>query len=110
VYTMGSNQDGKLGLGRTDIEESNVPCLVESLSGEHVVDVSAGSSHTAAVTSEGLGYSWGQSECGALGLGDMIDPVWLPTVIRAFSDNQIPLKTVSCGTLHTGFLSSIQIS
>ena len=31
VYAMGSNADGKLGVGDCDMAFSNVPCLVEDL-------------------------------------------------------------------------------
>lgn len=31
LYTMGSNQDGKLGIGSSRILSANVPTLVESL-------------------------------------------------------------------------------
>ena len=47
VYSMGNNSDGKLGVGQTGLKCSNVPCLVENLSG--IVKVACGSSHTLAI-------------------------------------------------------------
>ena len=31
VYSMGSNAEGKLGVGENTLRHSNVPCLVEGL-------------------------------------------------------------------------------
>jgi alpha-tubulin suppressor-like RCC1 family protein len=47
-----------------------VPCLVESLTSENLLTVSCGASHTVAVSDEGYAYSWGQTEYGALGIGN----------------------------------------
>ncbi len=68
VYSMGNNSDGKLGVGQPHLKNSNVPCLVENLSG--IVKVACGGSHTLAVHENGQVYSWGQGYNGALGLND----------------------------------------
>lgn len=47
------------------------PKLVETLKSIFVVDVSAGSSHSAAITSDGDLYTWGLGEYGRLGHGDV---------------------------------------
>ena len=57
VYCMGSNQDGKLGVGERTLRQSNVPCLVEGLS--DVVKVACGMAHTLALTRTGEVYCWG---------------------------------------------------
>jgi len=68
VYCMGSNQDGKLGVGEKTIRNSNVPCLVEGIS--DVKQVACGSSHTLALSKKGEVFSWGSGFYGALGVGD----------------------------------------
>ena len=68
VYTMGSNTDGKLGIGERTLRQSNVPCLVEGLEG--IKKVACGMSHTVAVGDSGEVWVWGQGFYGALGLGD----------------------------------------
>lgn len=65
VYSMGSNIDGKLGVGQQTLKHSNVPCLVENLQG--IVKVACGSGHTLAMGEQGQVYSWGQGLYGALG-------------------------------------------
>ena len=57
VYCMGSNADGKLGVGENTLRQSNVPCLVEGLQG--IAKVACGTSHTLAVTHRGEVYAWG---------------------------------------------------
>ena len=46
------------------------PKLVEALKAKRVRDVSCGSSHSAAITSNGELYTWGLGEYGRLGHGD----------------------------------------
>lgn len=58
VWTWGSNVYGQLGLGAV-VYQAPYPVLVEGLSEENVVDVSAGQYHTLALTSDGKVYSWG---------------------------------------------------
>ena len=67
LYTWGGkNTDGKLGLG--DNTDRYTPTKVPGLSG--VITVSLGDSHSAAVTSDGSLYTWGNNKHGQLGLGD----------------------------------------
>jgi X-linked retinitis pigmentosa GTPase regulator len=67
VYSMGSNADGKLGIGDINKKVCNVPTLVEGI--YNIKKVSCGLSHTLAVDNDGRAYSWGQSFYGALGIG-----------------------------------------
>ena len=64
---MGSNSDGKLGIGDISKKLCNVPTLVEGIF--NIRKVSCGLSHTLALDTEGRSYSWGQSFYGALGVG-----------------------------------------
>ena len=57
MYAMGSNADQKLGIGSQDVRSVNVPTLVEGIC--NIVKVSVGNSHTIALGSDGVAYSWG---------------------------------------------------
>jgi alpha-tubulin suppressor-like RCC1 family protein len=65
---MGSNEDGKLGLGVSakELEMSASPRLVESL--KSVKSVATGLSHSLAIAREGSNsmvvYGWGRAENG----------------------------------------------
>ena len=71
VYAWGYNYAGQLGSGNTN--DSYNPLAVNSagaLSGKVIVSISAGNSHSAAVTSDGLVYTWGYNANGELGIGN----------------------------------------
>lgn len=46
------------------------PKMIESLQGKHVREIACGSGHSAAITSKGELYTWGQGDHGRLGHGD----------------------------------------
>ena len=54
---MGSNADSKLGIGTQDVRSVNVPTLVEGIC--NIVKVACGNSHTIALGSDGIAYTWG---------------------------------------------------
>ena len=45
------------------------PTLIAGLAGKQVVQIACGSTHSAAVTSEGELYTWGRGNYGRLGHG-----------------------------------------
>ena len=47
--------------------------MVEGLQGKHVRDIACGSSYSAAITSNGELYTWGQGHRGQLGHGDILN-------------------------------------
>lgn len=57
MYTFGCNDEGALGRDTTEEGSEMVPGKVTL--GEKVVQVSAGDSHTAALTEDGSVYIWG---------------------------------------------------
>uniref|UniRef100_A0A7S4NPQ6 BTB domain-containing protein n=1 Tax=Guillardia theta TaxID=55529 RepID=A0A7S4NPQ6_GUITH len=79
VWAWGSAEYGKLGVGDVsslpaDAEGhvfSPIPLHVDELRGMKVMQVSAGSSHSMAVTRQGIVYAWGSAEHGKLGQGMM---------------------------------------
>lgn len=77
LYTIGSNSDGRLGVGKKAIGQSKSPCLVEALAHVRVAEVACGGGHTLAVDEQGRGYAWGLGETGALGCG-AVETLWTP--------------------------------
>ena len=68
VYSWGSNRFGQLGIQDKFLKRTSVPQLVEVTS-DSVVNVSAGTAHTLALTSQGIMFGWGANKEGQLGLG-----------------------------------------
>ena len=48
------------------------PKMVESLQGKHVREIACGTGHSAAITTNGELYTWGQGDHGRLGHGDTV--------------------------------------
>lgn len=78
---MGSNHEGRLGIGETKMPHTSQPCLVETLSAHHAVDISCGWGHTVAITKDGAAFSWGVGEFGALGSGFTRNE-WTPVRVK----------------------------
>ncbi|CAH0722311.1 unnamed protein product, partial [Brenthis ino] len=93
VYSWGEGEDGKLGHGNRITLEA--PRLIESLSGERVVDIACGSAHSACVTARGHLYTWGLGEYGRLGHGDDITQL-LPKMVEALAGFRV--IQVACGS------------
>ena len=68
MFSWGEGDDGKLGHGTR--QSCFKPRQVMALRSRRVRDISAGSSHSAAITSCGHLYTWGLGEYGRLGHGD----------------------------------------
>ncbi|XP_052197694.1 ultraviolet-B receptor UVR8 isoform X2 [Diospyros lotus] len=109
LYTWGSNENGCLGNGRTDVshlpERVQGPFLTTS-----VCQVSCGWKHTAAI-SEGNIYTWGwggshgtfsedgHSSGGQLGQGSDVDYI---KPMRVHLGKNVKALQISCGFNHTG--------
>lgn len=65
LYTWGSGYQGQLGQGT--VCKSSTPALVTGLCDAFVSAVFCGSSHNAAIASDGNLYTWGSNKHGALG-------------------------------------------
>lgn len=98
VYCMGSNANGKLGIGDRHKLFSSSPSLVESLSQHIAIKVSCGWTHTAVITEEGLLFTWGNGEYGQLGNG-LYEDSWTPKFVMKNTQD------VSCGARHMGAVS-----
>jgi alpha-tubulin suppressor-like RCC1 family protein len=84
IFSCGRNSSGELGIG--DLEDRELPTLVEELFGMHVVGISAGVLHSTAITKDGDLFSWGKGWYGQLGQGHSRDTrvpkkVWIPETV-----------------------------
>ena len=106
-YTWGSNKYGQLGHRRqnaviSSLDDPAVPRLVSYFVSEGilVLSVSCGEAHTAALTNDGLLYTWGCSQNGRLGReGSNTIPCVVSTLAKS------PVLAVSCGGYHTAALT-----
>jgi len=100
LYTWGYGSNGRLGHGA----EADVvlPTVVEALANEKIVHVSCGGHHTAAVTDNGLLYTFGWNHYGQLGHSSSSDSngcSLLPVLVEVLKSNFV--VQVSCGEQHT---------
>jgi hypothetical protein len=65
VWSWGNNHDSQLGNTRMTADQSTKAVRSGTLSG--VVAIAASASHSAAVTSQGVAWAWGQNNGGSLG-------------------------------------------
>ncbi|XP_035245094.1 regulator of chromosome condensation [Anguilla anguilla] len=110
VYTFGCNDEGALGRDTAEEGSETSPGKVEL--GERVVQVSAGDSHTAALTEEGVVYAWGsfRDNNGVIGLLEPMrksaSPVKYlidePVVKIASGNDHLVMLTVSGGLYSSG--------
>ena len=74
LFGWGWGKYGQLGTGSMRSSASPVPISISNqLEGSYIVDVSAGYSHSAFVTSCGRLFSTGRNDMGQLGLGHLLD-------------------------------------
>ncbi|KAL6746527.1 regulator of chromosome condensation 1/beta-lactamase-inhibitor protein II, partial [Haematococcus lacustris] len=98
LYTWGKGLGGQLGHGTAAL--SCQPRLVTAFPqlGLRVMAVSCGAFHTAAITSDGALYTWGNGLAGKLGHGSHAAAL-LPRKVLALSSYVV--SSVSCGWWHT---------
>ena len=65
VFTWGGGSMGQLGLG--DYLRQSLPVRVSNLDGKRIRGISCGKRHSAAVSEEGVLFTWGSNEYGQLG-------------------------------------------
>jgi alpha-tubulin suppressor-like RCC1 family protein len=110
VFSSGCGLRGALGHG--DVNSHEIPLQIEALAGLKIVDISAGSFHSAAVSSFGDVYTWGWNTNGQLGLPKVAEHTFekaseshqqvytTPQLIDLDDDNDAVAK-VFCGSKHT---------
>lgn len=86
VFSWGEGEDGKLGHNnRLSLDK---PRLIEGLKSKRIRDIACGSSHSAAITSNGELYTWGLGEYGRLGHGDNVTQL-KPKLVSNGSDSGV---------------------
>jgi alpha-tubulin suppressor-like RCC1 family protein len=108
-YCWGGNEYGQLGNGNTGTD-SNVPVLVSQgarPSGVTFSSISAGSSHTCAVGSNGEGYCWGDNGSGQLGNGNTGTGSNVPVLVsQGARPSGVTFSSISAGGSHTCAIGS----
>uniref|UniRef100_A0A8C7F560 Regulator of chromosome condensation 1 n=1 Tax=Oncorhynchus kisutch TaxID=8019 RepID=A0A8C7F560_ONCKI len=108
IYTFGCNDEGALGRETTEEGSEMVPGKVAL--DERVVQVSAGDSHTAALTDDGAVYIWGsfRDNSGVIGLLEPLKKVTVPVkvpmkgpVMKIASGNDHLVMLTASGDLYT---------
>lgn len=108
VYTFGCNDEGALGRDTSEEGTEMVPAKVELA--EKIVQVSAGDSHTAALTEEGTVFVWGsfRDNNGVIGLLEPMKKCTVPTkvpmdkaVIKISSGNDHLVMLTVDGEIYT---------
>ncbi|XP_078618718.1 X-linked retinitis pigmentosa GTPase regulator-like isoform X2 [Branchiostoma floridae x Branchiostoma japonicum] len=99
LYAFGNN--GETQLGVTGMQTSPSPVLVESMTAQNIIALSAGTDHSAALTGDGKVYVWGGGSEGQLGLGEDTTECTEPTLLD-FDSKAI---SISCGYYHTAVVT-----
>lgn len=95
VYSWGDGDYGKLGHGTCTTHKQ--PKLVMAPFTDKVIKcIQAGYRHSAAVSEDGLLYTWGEGDHGRLGHGDTTGRQ-IPTLVRDLTN----VGSVACGSAHT---------
>jgi len=94
VFCWGQNTNGQLGDGTTT--RSSTPVKV-GFSNKTIIQISAGYSHTCAVSSGGEAFCWGANGSGRLGDGTSVQRL-TPTVVSGLTSG---VKSISSGLDHT---------
>ncbi|ELR15150.1 regulator of chromosome condensation (RCC1) repeat domain containing protein [Acanthamoeba castellanii str. Neff] len=85
MWTWGDGASGQLGHGTE--EEELVPRQVMALEQVNIIAVAAGKAHTAALTSQGEVWTWGDGSDGQLGHGAAILRYCKPLLIESLKDS-----------------------
>ena len=93
VFAWGDNKFGQLGLGDTRSRRS--PALVNGLWALPVRQLAAGDTHSAALTSNGFLFSWGDARKGQLGLPVSAEVATHAAMSRTASDRRRAARRVN---------------
>ncbi|XAR73139.1 hypothetical protein NMG60_11007005 [Bertholletia excelsa] len=98
VYATGLNDYGQLGISG-DISYTTVPLRVSGLP-NNIIKVSAGYSHSSAITVDGELYMWGNNSDGQVGLGKKAAKlVSLPSKVECLTG--VSIKMIALGCAHS---------
>lgn len=103
VYTLGSNRDGKLGLGHANPIETFCPSLVDGLVGFKAEQVACGWTHTIVLTKEGGVFAWGCGNYGQLGTGSTESHC---SPARVVLPKEMHIRNIASGARHSAMIAS----
>lgn len=96
MYSWGAGYWGALGHG--DTKDKNVPQRIDTFSGRPVVEIACNAFHSAAVTTKGQLYTWGDGKYGNLGHGNCESSL-VPKLVESLCAERV--CKVACGTTFT---------
>ncbi|EDV21026.1 uncharacterized protein TRIADDRAFT_60369 [Trichoplax adhaerens] len=99
IYSWGDGDYGKLGHGN-HVTQKSPKLILGPMQGKVVRQIAVGYRHSAAITSEGLLYTWGDGDYGRLGHGDNHSRS-IPTLVKDITG----VGSVSCGSSFTVVIS-----
>ncbi|KAA0177032.1 hypothetical protein FNF27_01362 [Cafeteria roenbergensis] len=108
VWSWGDGSGGKLGHG--DLAGRIEPEPIQSFLGEVVLQVAAGTWHSACIVEQspfvgaGILYTWGTGLSGQLGVGS-VSKALEPRPVYGFIDRGHSVKFVACGSHHNAALT-----
>ena len=103
VYSCGSDNHGKLGIGSSSNDYRCELVRVHIPNDEIAIDISAGTHHSSIVSIDGRLYTWGSGHLFILGHGDC-DDHHTPYLVTSLLDHHV--TRVSCGLMHTSCVTS----
>lgn len=92
ILFRGKGDDFRLGHGSH--EHCNIPKVIEALREKSIVDISLGSVHCLALTSDGKVYGWGENDKGQLGIPSC-ESMAVPTEVHI--NDGVSFQNVACG-------------
>jgi len=108
VYSMGSNENGKLGVGRGfhEMQQATAPVKVDTLS--NVAAIAVGAEHSLALTRDFRVYGWGLAEHGAIGM--RLSNAKVPNEIKIMPEHQkVKFAAPDDKNPHQNVLSSVLV-
>lgn len=76
------------------------PTLIEMLTDKDIIDIECGGTYSAAISANGILYTWGRGIYGRLGHGTSED-VLIPTVVSALTGQHVVKIACGSGDAHT---------
>eukprot|EP00871_Galdieria_phlegrea_P002562 jgi/Galph1/3306/GphlegSOOS_G1989.1 len=110
VYTWGLGREGQLGHGEK--ADCSMAKPVDSLRNLEICQVACGGGHTAAVTKEGILYTWGRGRDGQLGRGGELESIAAYRTCPVQVTSLVPgsVLQVSLGSDHSAVLRRATIN
>jgi len=106
VYSCGNNDFGQLGLNSTEVkitEPTEIAFFTNNVI--TITQIACGADYTIFLANDNKVYSCGNNSNGQLGINSLIEKNE-PTEIAFFTDNEITITQIACGSSHTYILTS----